>query len=115
MKIVSLVFLATISSVLAFDWQDGGRNAKWSFDCDFFGSDITSIPNSPGEQCGDSCADNAQCTHFTYFSGTCFLKRFNSPAVATDLKGAVCGWINRGGPSPGPPSGSGNKLMFIYY
>lgn len=111
MKLVtSLLLMSTISLVLTFDWKDGNNNAKWASGCDFLGSDIANVPNSPGDQCSDNCFNNGQCTHFTWFSGTCYLKHFDSPATATNLDGGVCGWINRNGPDPGPgpgPSGTG--------
>ncbi len=113
--VISLLLLSVISSVTAFNWQDGSSNAKWSTDCDFYGSDIGNVPNSPGNQCSTNCANNAQCTHFTWYSGTCYLKRFNSAATATSLSGAVCGWINRNGPgpSPGPSPGSYSGITRI--
>ena len=100
-----------ISAVASFNWQDGSSNAKWSTDCDFYGSDIGNVPNSPGDQCSTNCANNAQCTHFTWYSGTCYLKHFDSPATATGLNGAVFGWVNRGGSGGSGPSGSGINII----
>ncbi len=90
----SFLFLFTTSSVLGFNWQSGAHNVMWAQGCDFWGSDsIPSVPNAPAEKCGDYCALNLQCTHFTWWMGTCYLKHFDSLATAWPSEGAVCGWV----------------------
>ena len=100
-----LAVLISISAASAYHWQDGGSNVKWALGCDFKGNDINCIAG-PGEQCGDHCASNPQCTHFTWFNNNCYLKNAVNP-TASDLNGGVCGWVNRGGNQPTNP-GNGN-------
>ena len=97
--VMSLVFLLAtmISSVAAYNWQSGAKNVMWARGCDFWVSDFSSVANSPPEKCGDHCADDPQCTHFTWWRGTCYLKHTDSSATAwPSNNSAVCGWVNRG-------------------
>ena len=82
------MMLSALSSVYAFNWQPGANNVQWATGCDFYGGDLYPVA-STGENCGGNCANVAQCTHFTYFQGTCYLKHFNNAASAKDLNGAI--------------------------
>ena len=107
MKITYPLLLSVLfSSALAYDWQKGASNVKWAFGCDFKGSDLYNVPSS-GEDCGGKCANDRRCTHFTFSQGVCYLKKFHGSATATDLNGAVCGWVNRN-------SDQGSNLQNIY-
>jgi hypothetical protein len=89
----------------------------WAFNCDFYGNDIGNQPSS-SEDCGGICVSNPSCTHFSWGNGVCYLKKADHP-TASDLNGAVCGWVtNR------PPSGGKNIYLnyslndlkyFIFY
>jgi len=81
--------------------------------CDFFGSDIGSVAG-PGEQCGNKCVSDSQCTHFTWYNNVCYLKRFSNSPTATNLNGGVCGWVNRNGPGP-TPIGTGRLFVVKYH
>jgi beta-glucanase (GH16 family) len=50
------------------------RDLFWSNNCDWVGNEIRSL-SLPGERCGGECAGTAECTHFSWQEGTCFLKR----------------------------------------
>lgn len=95
--IISLLFLSTITSVLAYNWYNGGAGITYGLDCDFRWGDIGKYP-STAEQCGPMCMNQfSQCTHFTWWNGYCWIKRFNSNAAAKGLPGGVCGWVVRNG------------------
>ena len=104
MKFLAVLLLIGASSD-AFNWQSGDNGqVQWSSDCDFKGNDIGQKSGS-GNQCGGFCLGNSQCTHFTYFNGVCYLKRFTSPATASNLGGAVCGWVTGGNNGGGTSQG----------
>ncbi len=105
-----IVLALAIASTYAFDFQDGNNGkVKWASGCDFYGSDIGTIPG-PGQDCGTNCLNKASCTHFTWFNNNCYLKNFgNSQPTAVALNGGVCGW--KVGSSPGP-SPNGVQISF---
>ena len=76
------------------NWQDGnGGKVKWASGCDFNGNDIAQQAG-PAEQCGGFCLANSLCTHFTWSSNVCYLKRFSgTSAVDKNLDGALCGYV----------------------
>lgn len=51
-------------------------NGNWALSCEFKGNDLKNVESS-GEECGGICANNPQCTHFTWNYGTCWLKKYN--------------------------------------
>lgn len=75
---------------------------SWAQSCSFEGKNFKSIEIN-GEECGRMCDINPQCTHYTWNSGTCGLKRGpiakNDAIVGTgscglsnfDLKWKICG------------------------
>ena len=75
----------------------GDLGIWWAFDCDFYGFDLISHKTS-GEECGNKCASNGKCTHFTYVQNTemCYLKSgLPNNAKANCNMGklnTVCGW-----------------------
>ena len=91
-----LVLLWAFDLSNAYDWASGSNGqVMWSSGCDFYGNDIGSTASS-GEDCGGICARNANCDHFTWYNGVCYMKAAVNPPV-NDLNGAVCGWVtNRG-------------------
>jgi len=97
--LILLVFI--VSSTLAtgpFHWSDtsGGR-VRTALRCDFYGGDFDRAYIHVNG-CGDRCADNKHCTHFTYLDneGVCLLKHFESNAKASDLnQPGLCGWVIR--------------------
>ncbi|POM60067.1 SCP-like extracellular protein [Phytophthora palmivora] len=66
----------------------------WQHNCDYYGSDIYSVPGIP-DVCGDLCADEEKCTHWTwtYFNGgTCWLKNGDTATIST-YWGGGCGYV----------------------
>ena len=83
--------IATNGSI-AFNWQPGSNGkVMWASDCDFKGNDVNKQATA-ASTCGDVCAANAKCDHFTWSNGVCYMKAAVNPPV-TDLIGAVCGWV----------------------
>ena len=68
---------------------------KWAHSCDYHGSDIDTTQSTTPDQCGQKCVNNDGCTHFTWNSGTCFLKHFKSTVDPGDSTSCVSGWIKR--------------------
>jgi hypothetical protein len=97
-----------IDHVQSIDWQQGEQ--VYALGCDFNDNDLTNVQTS-GEQCGNTCDANSQCTHFTWTNfngGTCWLKSgqvSKSDAFQANDPSSVCGFANRGnpGPDPSPP------------
>jgi exo-beta-1,3-glucanase (GH17 family) len=93
-----LVAFVSFGNVYSIDWQQGKQ--VWAMGCDFVGNDLTNAKTS-GEQCGDTCDQNPQCTHFSwtnYNDGTCWLKSgpvSKSDAIESNDKSIVCGFANR--------------------
>lgn len=83
-------------SVCDLNWNNGtGGGYKWAKNCDFVGSDITTV-SSKKLECGGMCYDNPKCTHFSWNAGNCFLKHFDDQPTAIDLNSIFCGWISGG-------------------
>lgn len=81
------------SSSLEFASGSSGR-VMWANNCDYYGNDIYSVQAIP-DICGDLCADDSSCTHWTwtyYNGGTCWLKS-GSSATLTTYYGAGCGYV----------------------
>ncbi|XP_037033047.1 uncharacterized protein LOC119072035 [Bradysia coprophila] len=74
-------------------------NIFWSYNCywsDFNGA--LSMEKSLGEECGDLCLSDVNCTHFTWTKdGKCWMKHsaVNLKPIEKYDKGLVCGWIER--------------------
>ncbi|KAL4140999.1 hypothetical protein PRNP1_014123 [Phytophthora ramorum] len=82
-----------LGSSSAFQVGSQGR-VMWQNNCDFYGDDTSSVLGIP-DVCGDLCADDAKCTHWTwtYFNGgTCWLKS-GETATASAYWGADCGYV----------------------
>ena len=100
-----LVVMVAASVSSALNWNDeffirqphGEAVLQWSFACDFQDApDIIKVPYTTGrEQCGQLCVNNAQCTHITWNSGSCSIKRSTSAVSPRDFSSCVSGWINR--------------------
>ncbi|GMF60545.1 unnamed protein product [Phytophthora fragariaefolia] len=76
-----------------FQVGSDGR-VMWENNCDFPRHDYGSVKALP-EMCGDLCATDATCTHWTwtnYNGGTCWLKKEATSAKTTNY-GAICGFV----------------------
>ncbi|EGZ21674.1 hypothetical protein PHYSODRAFT_329589 [Phytophthora sojae] len=85
--------MALSSSAAAFAVGSQGR-VMWQNNCDYNGGDIYSVRGIP-DICGDLCANNSKCTHWswTYFKGgTCWLKSGETAAISNNW-GAGCGYV----------------------
>lgn len=70
-------------------------NGNWAPGCEFKGNDLESV-ETKGEDCGRKCAANYQCTHYTWKTGTCWMKQNavnKSDAIVIKDKTAACGVI----------------------
>lgn len=76
-------------------WQDGDNGqVQWAPDCDFSGNDIAKQSSDSAEKCRGLCLADGACTHFTWLSNVCTLKRVaTGTAKDQDLAGAVCGFV----------------------
>ncbi|RLN86193.1 hypothetical protein BBJ28_00011382 [Nothophytophthora sp. Chile5] len=66
----------------------------WENNCDYYGDDIYSVEAIP-DVCGDLCADDSSCTHWTWNNfngGTCWLKSAGTATKAT-YWGGGCGYV----------------------
>jgi len=92
--LMMVVFMSV--SISNLDWQnDKGGNFKLAYNCEFNGSDITTISSINNEyDCGSKCYDNPVCTHFTWRANTCYLKHFENQPTAIDFDKFECGWIS---------------------
>lgn len=91
--------IVSIISVSSLEWNEDSFSrqviVKSAIACDFPGSDINKIQTSTGLQCGESCVNNEYCTHFTWNSGACFIKRYYYPVEPKYFSGCISGWIDR--------------------
>jgi len=83
--------------------------------CSFwrYGCDNTVSCSSSGD-CGNQCADDTNCYHWTSNGGSCCLNYNVSSLEAYSHGGYNCGWMNRpnsnpSNPSTEPPQSSGNN------
>ena len=68
----------------------------WAFDCDFTGTTVSKV-KSRREECATLCTTDLRCTHYTWESnGDCSLKTAPKSAETRPLKGALCGYVNKG-------------------
>ena len=49
----------------------------WKMNCDFGGQEFLVLPNINQEDCGKLCLDDPKCDHFTWYIGSCFLRKGN--------------------------------------
>ena len=97
--ITVMVFVSV--SVAHLDWQcDTGQRFQWAYNCEFNGSDTTTIHVDKDDECGLKCNDNFECTHFTWHKNTCYLKHFENQPTAIDFNKFNCGWISSRGSEP---------------
>ena len=69
------------TTIEGFNFQRGGGGIMWSNGCDFVGRDIGD-KQMEAKDCGDHCARNPKCSHFTWNQhngGTCYLKAGFAP------------------------------------
>jgi len=62
--------------------------------CIFQGNDISQTPTNDAKVCAKKCETTSECTHFTWYGGTCCIKRGDasmSNAEKSSIPGAVCG------------------------
>lgn len=86
-------------------WQSEGdksqiswaNNCSFEFDGDKKKIDLKTVPSvSDRTKCGQLCLLEEKCTHFTFTTGSCFMKS-NIRELAeepTKTKGSDCGYIN---------------------
>ncbi|ETL93892.1 hypothetical protein F442_08337 [Phytophthora nicotianae P10297] len=97
-----LRFAMTASLVAAFSrapsttgFQLGSsEKVMWSRNCDFPSNDYRSL-SGISKSCGEVCANDATCTHWTwsvYNGGTCWLKN-GTPSSKTTNYGTICGYV----------------------
>ncbi|KAF4042545.1 Cysteine-rich secretory protein family [Phytophthora infestans] len=83
----------TLSASSAFQIGSQGR-VMWKSNCDYYGGDFHSVRGIP-DVCGDTCADNRKCTHWSWNNfngGTCWLKN-GKTATPTKHWGGGCGYV----------------------
>lgn len=107
-KLFANLILISISMANAINWQSGQPSGTvWSLACDFSNNDLSN-KQLPGENCAQTCANTAGCTHFTwttYNGGTCWMKQGSvsqSNAFSTNDNSMVCGIIS-------------SNTLFIYF
>ncbi|KAH7469025.1 uncharacterized protein KRP23_10465 [Phytophthora ramorum] len=94
--IAAASFIASISlAPVAADFQPGSSGrVMWDSNCDFPGNDYRALKGS-SEICGDLCAADLTCTHWSwnnYNGGTCWFKTNTRFTMATS-SGAICGYV----------------------
>ncbi|RLN94383.1 hypothetical protein BBJ28_00008425 [Nothophytophthora sp. Chile5] len=108
---IAVFAIATIASVPVTSAFQVGSNDRvmWETHCTYFGSDYGS-KSGLADACGDICADDSTCTHWTWNSfngGTCWLK---SGTTSTKFRssGADCGYVvSRSSSTATSPSSNG--------
>ncbi|KAF1327889.1 Scp-like extracellular protein, partial [Globisporangium splendens] len=88
-----LAAAAMHTSTASYKTGSQGR-VMWDNDCDFYGQDTYSVRAIP-DVCGDICANDGGCTHWTwtnYNGGTCWFKN-GSSATKNTYYGAGCGYV----------------------
>ena len=93
---LQLVFASLVKRDHGDNWRISS-DARWKFDCDFDGKDLSHV-RVRGEECSGQCGATNRCTHFawtTWNGGTCWMKS-GTPgkpikARADAGPGAVCG------------------------
>ncbi|EEY56499.1 SCP-like extracellular protein [Phytophthora infestans T30-4] len=88
----SVVAVSVVPSTTAFQLGSGGR-VMWENNCNFSGNDYRWMKAIP--VCGDVCAGDSKCTHWTWSNsngGTCWFK--TGPRSAKTTKwGTNCGYV----------------------
>ncbi|KAE9048575.1 hypothetical protein PR002_g371 [Phytophthora rubi] len=104
---------ATTQVPTASGFQPGsGGRVMWESNCDFPRNDCRSV-NALPEMCGDLCANDATCTHWTwsnYNGGTCWFKT-GTPSPKTTSYGAICGYVVSRSSTPADSSGLSTSDM----
>jgi uncharacterized protein YkwD len=94
--IATASFVAGLSNApvaAVFQLGSSGR-VMWDSNCDFSGNDYRSLTGI-SEICGDVCATDPACTHWTwntYSGGTCWFKK-GTPSTKSSSWGALCGYV----------------------
>ena len=90
--LIAIAVLLVLAAQPSNGWKKGAGDAIWDLNCDFYGNDI-GREQTAGEDCSRKCAENSECTHFTYRDGWCYLKRNKRGWVEGRENGPVCGYI----------------------
>ncbi|OWZ09206.1 SCP-like extracellular protein [Phytophthora megakarya] len=88
---ISLVVI--VPTTAGFQLSSSGR-VKWESNCNYLNNDYRSVNGIP-EVCGELCANDIKCTHWTwsnYNNGTCWLKE-GLVSTKTTSYGAICGYV----------------------
>ncbi|OWZ09207.1 SCP-like extracellular protein [Phytophthora megakarya] len=91
--VAAFAVATSISATSAFQSGSNGR-VMWENNCDFCGNDYRSMRAIP-DVCGDVCAGDLACTHWSwnnYNGGTCWFKT-GSKATKTSKWGTNCGYV----------------------
>ncbi|GMF13528.1 unnamed protein product [Phytophthora lilii] len=90
---LAITAISQTPTAAGFQLGSSGR-VMWESNCNFQGNDYRSL-NGISEMCGDLCASDATCTHWTwngYNGGTCWFKK-GTPTSKTTSYGAICGYV----------------------
>ena len=91
--VFALLLITAISPAFSRNWIPGPAGIYWDNNCDFYGHDLHRKDASEREICLKFCLDEGQCTHFTYFDDTCYLKQSREAFYEDDVNGKSCGFI----------------------
>ena len=87
------VVVNNVSGAAARTWYTGEDDrVRWDVDCDFYGREVATRASDSGDECADFCIANPSCTHYTYVSGACHMKRARG-LTESPYGGSSCGWI----------------------
>uniref|UniRef100_K3WZR8 Apple domain-containing protein n=1 Tax=Globisporangium ultimum (strain ATCC 200006 / CBS 805.95 / DAOM BR144) TaxID=431595 RepID=K3WZR8_GLOUD len=90
--LVAAAFMGSLLPSSTMSWELGsGNRGMWNSNCDYLGQDFRGVGSS-SQSCGDICADDPNCSHWTWYNGNCFLKTGNEH-LTSPLQGATCGFI----------------------
>lgn len=85
-----------VNNRYAYNFQSGSNGqVMWAIGCEFKGNDIGNQAIL-AKYCGDACATNGQCTHFSWTNGVCYMKKAVNPS-ATNCNSCVCGYVTSQG------------------
>jgi hypothetical protein len=91
-------------------WPNG---QTWTYGCDWHNRNLQSQKTTI-DQCEPVCQASPKCTHFTWSSGTCWLKYGNvnpSDAISVNDQKLICGYIQ----SKVDVSSTKNKIEIKYF
>ncbi|KAF1334218.1 Scp extracellular protein, partial [Globisporangium splendens] len=89
---VAAAFMGSLLPSSTLSWELGsGNRGMWNPNCGYLGQDFRGVGSS-SQSCGDICAGDPNCSHWTWYNGNCFLKT-GTQHTMTPLEGATCGFI----------------------